>query len=308
MTTPEKSFSRFATSTLVLTLIVILWGAFVRLSGSGDGCGASWPLCQGVLVPKSPTTEMLIEFLHRLSSGLAFLFVVGLFFWSRKLFTKGHKARKWASYSLAFMITESLIGAALVLFELVDESTSIWRVVVLALHQLNTLLLLSSILLTRLSAPADWSLNTEQSQKYLKHFVAAYAGLSLVAVFGVVAALASMLYPAETLLAGVQQDFDSSSPLLIRLRILHPLLAIGVTGYVLWFITQWLPSGAAEGREFKPDLSKLLAILLVTQFLLGGMTWLTQGVVVMKLLHLLLADLSVLVLTGTATQVLLFRK
>ena len=61
----KKWFGRLATANLFYCLFVILWGAFVRASGSGAGCGAHWPLCNGVLVPQSPALATIIELTHR---------------------------------------------------------------------------------------------------------------------------------------------------------------------------------------------------------------------------------------------------
>src|SRR5262245_62215656 len=73
-----KAFIRFAWLTLGITIVVIVWGAVVRATGSGAGCGSHWPLCNGVVVPRSPSMATLIELGHRLTSGLALLLVLGL--------------------------------------------------------------------------------------------------------------------------------------------------------------------------------------------------------------------------------------
>ena len=62
-------FSRYAWGVLGANLLVILWGAWVRITGSGAGCGEHWPDCNGQVVPRDPGVETLIEFTHRATSG-----------------------------------------------------------------------------------------------------------------------------------------------------------------------------------------------------------------------------------------------
>ena len=57
-----RPFTRFAWAVLAANLAVVAWGAFVRATGSGAGCGQHWPPCNGAVVPRSPTAETAIEF------------------------------------------------------------------------------------------------------------------------------------------------------------------------------------------------------------------------------------------------------
>ena len=115
-------YVRFAWGTLWFTLVVVLWGGLVSATGAGDGCGDSWPLCVELLAESGTVSRLdtLIELTHRLTSGLALLAVVAMVVWARRIYPDGHRARFWASAGLAFMVIESLIGAALVVFRLVD--------------------------------------------------------------------------------------------------------------------------------------------------------------------------------------------
>ena len=45
---------RFAVTTVAYNLAVIVWGAFVRATGSGAGCGDHWPMCNGEALPLTP--------------------------------------------------------------------------------------------------------------------------------------------------------------------------------------------------------------------------------------------------------------
>ena len=127
---------------LAWNVLVVLWGAYVRASGSGAGCGSHWPLCNGEVVPIAPRIETIIEFTHRAMSGVALVAVVALWLWSRAGFPRGSRVRTMALASLVFLITEALLGAGLVLFNYVDKDQSVGRAIYLSLHLVNTLLLL----------------------------------------------------------------------------------------------------------------------------------------------------------------------
>ena len=117
MKTPAWSrLAGYAWGVLLWNVLVALFGAYVRATGSGAGCGAHWPTCNGEVIPRAPQVETLIEFTHRATSGLAFLSVLALFLWALRAFPKGHPARFGAGLALFFMVTESLVGASLVLF------------------------------------------------------------------------------------------------------------------------------------------------------------------------------------------------
>jgi cytochrome c oxidase assembly protein subunit 15 len=129
-------------------LVVILWGAFVRATGSGAGCGQHWPLCNGVALPRDPTVETVIEFTHRATSGLALLALLALVVAVWRARPAGHPARRAAGWSMLFMLTEAGVGAGLVLFELVADNQSMARALFMAVHLANTFLLLGAMTLT----------------------------------------------------------------------------------------------------------------------------------------------------------------
>ena len=133
---------------LAYNLAVILWGAYVRAIGSGAGCGAHWPLCNGEVIPRAPTVETLIEYSHRLTSGLALLAVVALLIWTWRACAAGHPARRGAVLSMVFILTEAAVGAGLVLFELVADNATMARAMFMAAHLVNTFLLVAALTLT----------------------------------------------------------------------------------------------------------------------------------------------------------------
>src|SRR5512138_1802042 len=129
----RSSFIPYAWGVLIVNLAVILWGAYVRASGSGAGCGAHWPLCNGEVVPMSPQTATLVEFSHRLSSGVALVLIAGLVFWAFRAYPKGHVVRIGAVLSGCFILLEAALGAGLVLLELVAQDASVDRAAAVSL-------------------------------------------------------------------------------------------------------------------------------------------------------------------------------
>ena len=131
-----KSFAKYAWFVLLFNLFIIIWGAFVRASGSGAGCGDHWPKCNGEIIPQDPSIATIIEFTHRATSGLALIFVIIMYIWSRKL--PFERPRIYARNSLILIIIEALLGAGLVLLGLVDKNETYSRAVVMSIHLANT--------------------------------------------------------------------------------------------------------------------------------------------------------------------------
>ena len=105
-----------AVATTLGMLLILLGGALVTKTDSGLGCGRNWPDCNGSLIPKEITTEVLIEFSHRLVTGAVSILVLILVIWTwRKL---GHvKGVKFLGFlAIFFLILQALIGAAQVLW------------------------------------------------------------------------------------------------------------------------------------------------------------------------------------------------
>ena len=301
MTTPRTTpFRRFAWAVLGYDLAVIVWGAYVRATGSGAGCGRHWPTCQGEVIPRSPAVATLIELTHRVTSGLAFLLVVALLVWARRVLAPGHPARKAAALSLVFMVTEALLGAGLVLFGWVARDASASRALAMSLHLANTFALLAALALT-----AAWSEGpaglAPRGRGTLPLVLALGAGaMLLVGITGAVTALGDTLFPAATLAEGLRQDLQPRTLLLLRLRVVHPPAAV-LAGLVLVYGASLAARGAASARARRMAL--VLGALVVVQLVAGAVNLGLLAPVWLQLVHLLLADLvwvSLVVLAGAA--------
>ncbi len=282
------TLARTAWLVLAYNLGVILWGAYVRATGSGAGCGAHWPLCDGRIIPRSLGVATLIEYSHRVTSGLALLAVVLLLVWVRRACPPGHPARLGAMMSLVFMLIEAAVGAGLVLFELVADNASMARALFMAVHLANTFVLVAWLTLTAWWASGGEAVAPGAARGRTAVVGALLAAVLVVGVSGAVAALGDTLFPSQTLAQALAADVSSTSHMLIRLRVLHPMLAI-VTTVVLVVTAPWLGRVAADRRA--PRLAAVVAALAVTQIVAGVVNVLLLAPVWMQLLHLLLADL-----------------
>ena len=288
-----KRFAVAATSVLVYTVAVVLWGAFVRASLSGDGCGDHWPLCNGVALPVEPSTKTLIELTHRVTSGLCWIGTIVLYVWARRGFPRGHATRSAAGWSLFFMTTEALVGAGLVLFRMVADNPSTARAAWMSAHLVNTFLLLAALTWMAVSAWRPEGVRFQGSTWARRVFALAAFALLLVGVSGAVAALGDTLFPSTSLVEGIRDDFSPTSHLFLRLRIWHPVIAVFGSGYLLWLASTlvYQSNGGASRR-----LGLTLGSLVLLQIGVGLLNVWLLAPVWMQLLHLLIADATWIVL------------
>lgn len=277
-------FSRFLKILIIYTLLVILWGAWVRISHSGDGCGDTWPLCQGRLIPEAEQQKTWVEYTHRLMSGLYGLFVLGLYLWGKKVYTTLHPARKAGLFTLLFMCTEALLGAKLVLFKLVGTDSSFFRLFAISLHQINSLLLMGSTLVWMLQSQLPLS-STHGNSFHFKKLSYIWLVI-LIATTGAWAALASTLFPTSSLAQGWAEDLSAHSHFLLKLRIVHPLLAlIAGTCIAVFFWRRYQSASSPELQKKALQNSVFFSVALV----FGILTLLMLSPIWMKLAHLAIA-------------------
>jgi heme A synthase len=277
-------FARYAWVVLIYNLAVIAWGAYVRATGSGAGCGAHWPLCNGEVMPRAESVQLLIEFSHRITSGLALVSVVALAVWAWRVSRRGDPLRLGAALSVAFMISEALLGAGLVLFQLVAHDASAARAFAVAAHLLNTFLLLAALTLTVYWASGGRALRLRGRSGLARIAVGAIAIL-LVSVAGAITALGDTLFPSTSLAAGFSADLSATSHILIRLRTIHPILAVVTALYLV--TSAWpIANGRVDGRV----MARRLTWLVVAQLAAGVANIGFLAPVWLQLVHLLLAD------------------
>ena len=273
-----KKFSIFV---LAYTLFVILFGAYVRISGSGAGCGEHWPSCEGEVIPGDliKNYAKAIEYTHRTTSGLSGIFVIILVVgvWRSKESSKS--ARRMALFSFLLIVSEGLLGASLVLFRWVGLDASFGRGLMMPLHLGNTYLLLTALALTvkALSDPAgELRLNRNRAVQ------AGAALLLLTGMFGALAALGDTLFPGT-------RGFVTEGHTYLKLRNIHPLLAVLTIGYVLTI--------AVRQREAYPspffgryNLCDSVTFLTALQGVIGVTNIFLSAPAYMQIIHLLGSD------------------
>lgn len=300
MTTPSRRFELFAWGNVVYNLAVIVWGAFVRATGSGAGCGEHWPTCNGEVIPWDPGLETAIEFTHRLTSGLALVLAVLLFVWARRVWPKGSAPRKAAGFTLGFMVGEALVGAAIVLLALTGLNDSVGRAAVMGVHLVNTLLLVGALVLTAWLSGGRAAPRVDVDRPTAGLLGATALGMMVLGATGAITALGDTLFPAESLAAGLADDLSPTAHVLVRLRVIHPVLAVLVGG--LGVVSGVVAGLGAEGSQRRAGLS--LAVLVGVQLLVGVANIWLLAPVWMQLVHLLVADFVWIALVLTAATAL----
>ncbi len=230
--------------------------------------------------------KTIIEFSHRLTSGLLGIFALVFAFTFVKRW--GLKAPgKVALITLFFVIAEALVGAGIVLKELVTDDASVARASVIAFHLVNTLFLTGAAALA-----AHWVKKGPSPFTYSKHLL--FCGLALLAIVltsltGAVTALGDTLFPinienGHSVFSNVQAGLDTTNHFLVRLRIIHPIIAtitaVGVAIFSFWSI---------ENERAAPYAKAGLVVALL-QIIVGYGNIFLGAPGYMQLSHLLLAQ------------------
>ncbi|MCB9600665.1 MAG: COX15/CtaA family protein [Sandaracinus sp.] len=293
-TPPPGRYARLAWAFVLYSIAVILWGAFVRASLSGDGCGDHWPLCDGELVPVAPSTKKLVELTHRITSG--FCWIGALAFWivarrrhRREADERSALVRKGAFWGFFFMTTEALVGAGLVLFRMVAENPDTARGYWMGAHLVNTYLLVAALTLHAwwASAPSPEGRTFRLRGSHGVGFVALAIGMLAVGITGAIAALGDTLFPVDSLAEGLAQDLDPTSHVFLRLRVAHPVVALVTAGATAMF---GAALAASADRSTVRRHAFALVALVGVQVGLGFLNVALLAPVWLQLVHLAVAD------------------
>ncbi len=299
---PSPALRRFAWSVLAYFIAVILWGTLVRATGSGAGCGGHWPLCNGTVIQHSASVNTLIEYTHRITSGLSFFAVVGLLAWTFLGTVRGHLARSAAAASVAFTLIEAILGALLVELGYTAQSPAPLRPAFLALHLTNTLLLVAALTLTaHLLSRRMGYLRGSVRLRAPFGAMATVVVVMAVGVTGSLAALGDTLFPASSLGLALAQDFSSTSGWLVRWRWTHPGIAFAASFFLIWLL---LRAARRSANWDNRGLSALVLLLLAAVYALGLLAVLLLAPLWVQVAHLLAADTlwaALVVLTARLT-------
>tara|TARA_B100000579_G_scaffold94147_1_gene74418 strand:- start:1883 stop:2773 length:891 start_codon:yes stop_codon:yes gene_type:complete len=263
---------------LFLSIVSILAGAFVRATGSGDGCGATWPTCKGRIIPALTDTSELIEFSHRSVSGLLLIVTLIIFLKSRK-FQKGSLVKSVTNYLTFFVVFEAVIGAVIVLFEWVGLNSSLPRIVAVPIHLVNTFGLLGCFAILNKILQDDLK---EIKLIFNRNFILISSMFLLSGATGSITALADVLFPSASFIEGFLEDFDKTSEILTRLRILHPIISSALSVVLYVYSTR-------IDKKYGVNV-KLLKTFVIIAVLLGVLNVISNIVLPLSILHLAIAD------------------
>ncbi len=285
MTPEAHKLARFSLWQLLANVFVILWGAYVRASGSGAGCGKHWPLCNGEVIPRAPQLQTVIEFAHRLTSGgVLIVAIVGLVL-ARKHTPPGHVLRSTAGAVLGLTVMEAFIGAAIVLLEHTAMSVNERRGISITLHLVNTFALLVALTLhnrAALGRVPRWPAGGRSLVVVGVMVLVLATGAS-----GAIAALGDTLFPVSTLAEGLRQDLSPTAHVFVRLRVFHPIFATFSLAALLAGVPL-LRRGLAPGLA--SSLAKGVPVLAALQYGLGLVNLALLAPIWLQLVHLLFAD------------------
>lgn len=301
--TPRPSIATLAWTTLIANAVVILQGAVVRVTGSGAGCGSHWPSCQGEVVPLAPTTETLIEFSHRLLSLGVLLLGAWLLWRAWRVRAERPGTFVFAAAAFALVIVEALLGGATVLLGYTGDNVSMGRGLMVAGHLVNSMLLVGALAGTVAfaSGRVRGPLRIGRQGALATALGVGLVGMLVLMFSGGIAAMGNTMFPSASLGEGLAADFDPASHPLVRLRFLHPLIAVTVGLYL------FLSLGFGWWLKPAPEARRLAGALLTTYLaqLVVGLTNLAfLAPAALQLLHLSLAVLAFGLLAALAVVLL----
>jgi heme a synthase len=301
---PRKRFARFARALLGYTLGVILFGAGVRITDSGAGCGQHWPTCNGEVLHLPKSLHTLIELTHRLTSGLSMLAILGLLIGAFKLYPRGHVVRASAVFSFVMILIEALIGMVIVLMRWVVHDASFGRILALPLHLVSTALLTAALTWCAYFASVPKAEPRPLPKATRNLLLLAGLGILLVSATGAVTALGDTVYPvrASGFAARLQEDQGMNAHVLQRMRSIHPFLAVGVATLVAYV------AALLAGYRASPAVRRASAALagsVVLQVCAGVVNIWLSAPGPLQVVHLLLANIvwiSLILLAATMCQ------
>lgn len=135
----SRLFFALALTTALLTIGLIVFGAVVRVTDSGLGCGNQWPLCNGTIIPPLDNLTAWIEWLHRLFAILIGLLGLVTLVVAMRAYRKQNSRVLAATVVAALLFAfQSALGALVVVLDLPPTAVT--------LHLGTAMLLLGALL------------------------------------------------------------------------------------------------------------------------------------------------------------------
>jgi cytochrome c oxidase assembly protein subunit 15 len=273
---------------LIATIGVIVSGDIVQATESGAGCGESWPRCDGSIIPSIDDAATGIEFTHRAATFVLSALVAALYLVASRALDAHHRIRRAVRWLVGFFVAEVIIGALLVAFGWVEDDASVGRVVADGLHVVNTFFLLAAAAFVVHYAAGGRRPSWRNPDPDRRAILAGLGVVVLIAVTGAINSLADTLFPADTVLEGVREEFGAAAPFLVRIRAVHPIVAI-LGGIAVFFVVRRITDATATGRAAR--LGRIVQYTVGAQFAIGILNLSLLTPLETQVLHLLAADL-----------------
>jgi len=214
--------------------------------------------------------------------GVAALFFLSFWAWPRR-----HLVRRTATASAVLIVTEAALGASLVIFGWVKDDISVGRMVVVPLHLANTFLLLGALAVTAWWGSGFALPTLTGKTKSIRWIGIGLMTLLVVGATGTLNALADAVFPASSVAEGIADEFGATAPMLLRLRILHPVIAIAGGLLVAWIAAE---VGRRASRQTQ-RLAAAVSIVVLSQFFIGIANIFFLTPLSIQIVHLLVADI-----------------
>lgn len=297
----DRSYARAALWLIALLLFVIVWGGLMRATGSSPGCAGDWPLCGGAVMPDAVGRDATIDLIHRLSSGLLLAGTISCFLMARRRFAPRHPVRRAAAAVLAFTAVEALVGGAIVLLGKTGGDASAGRAIVMSVHVVNTFLLLASAALGAWWSGGGSLPAWDTRSRHAPALIGGLLALLLLGATGAITALSDTLFAVGTLAGGDRPELSPTAQTLVRLRIVHPVLALLTAGGWIALAAHFARSGDGSVTA---RLARVVGALAVVQIAAGLASVPLLAPIPLRLLHLLFGDLTWIACVLLASEVL----
>jgi heme A synthase len=286
-TSPDSRIPILAWSMLWLTVAVVVGGALVRATDSGAGCGESWPICGGQIIPEIGNYHTAIEVSHRLMTGLLGFVLIAVFVLVRRHYDKSHRLRRAVFVAGILLIIESLLGASLVLFGWVEFDASIARLIVVPIHLVNTFLLVAAMTAVAFFADGGAGFRVDPKKTLDKVLGGSLLIILIIGATGALNALADTLIKSDALRTAVGDEILVTESVLRQIRTIHPFVAI-IGGLALFMLVRYLTAEASKRVKL---IGLGVQAIIWAQFILGLLNIALNVPLEIQLVHLFVADL-----------------
>lgn len=259
-----RTLKRLSYATLALAVAHLVFGAIVRITGSGMGCGDHWPTCYGHWFPPLDQPTLVIEWTHRLLAALLTAMVTGLVLaalLARARPAVGGRggALRSAALALVFILTTAAFGAITVWLG------NVWYATVVHWLLAATLLATLAATVIRTGGLGGTSIRAQQASRRAVRGATAGAALALVTVvFGGMTAKipgASAACQGFPLCSGQLLPSLPAQHVQMTHRVLAFLLLLHVLGLAIAFTRQ--REGSVVVRAVRVALALLVLQIIV---------------------------------------------